>query len=182
MRKHVAVLMGGWSAEREVSLRLGPGLRRGAGGRGLPRHAASMSGATSRTVLARPEARRRVQRPARALGRGRHRPGHAGDAANPLHPFRRAGLGAGDAEGHAPRRDGGGRRAGAARHGRSTVSKRRKSHVLPPPYVVKPVNEGSSVGVIIVREDAPSAAGADAARTGPSATSAGRELHSRDAS
>ncbi len=28
-----------------------------------------------------------------------------------------------------------------------------KRHVLPPPYVVKPVNEGSSVGVIIVRED-----------------------------
>jgi D-alanine-D-alanine ligase len=26
-------------------------------------------------------------------------------------------------------------------------------HVLPPPYVIKPVNEGSSVGVIIVRED-----------------------------
>jgi D-alanine-D-alanine ligase len=28
-----------------------------------------------------------------------------------------------------------------------------REHVLPPPYVVKPVNEGSSVGVIIVRED-----------------------------
>ena len=28
-----------------------------------------------------------------------------------------------------------------------------KSHVLPPPYVVKPVSEGSSCGVIIVRED-----------------------------
>jgi len=28
-----------------------------------------------------------------------------------------------------------------------------KGHVLPPPYVVKPVNEGSSVGVLIVRED-----------------------------
>ena len=26
-------------------------------------------------------------------------------------------------------------------------------HVLPPPYVVKPVNEGSSMGVVIVRED-----------------------------
>jgi D-alanine-D-alanine ligase len=26
-------------------------------------------------------------------------------------------------------------------------------HVLPPPYVVKPINEGSSVGVVIVRED-----------------------------
>lgn len=28
-----------------------------------------------------------------------------------------------------------------------------KRHVMPPPYVVKPVNEGSSVGVILVRED-----------------------------
>src|SRR3954471_10788779 len=28
-----------------------------------------------------------------------------------------------------------------------------KSHVLPPPYVIKPISEGSSVGVIIVRED-----------------------------
>jgi D-alanine-D-alanine ligase len=28
-----------------------------------------------------------------------------------------------------------------------------QSHILPPPYVVKPVSEGSSVGVIIVRED-----------------------------
>ncbi len=28
-----------------------------------------------------------------------------------------------------------------------------KRHVLPPPYVLKPVTEGSSVGVVIVRED-----------------------------
>ena len=28
-----------------------------------------------------------------------------------------------------------------------------KAHVLPPPYVIKPVAEGSSVGVFIVRED-----------------------------
>ena len=28
-----------------------------------------------------------------------------------------------------------------------------KAHIMPPPYVVKPVNEGSSVGVILVRED-----------------------------
>jgi D-alanine-D-alanine ligase len=28
-----------------------------------------------------------------------------------------------------------------------------KAHVLPPPYVVKPIAEGSSMGVIIVRED-----------------------------
>jgi D-alanine-D-alanine ligase len=30
-----------------------------------------------------------------------------------------------------------------------------KVHVMPPPYVVKPPNEGSSFGVLIVREDAP---------------------------
>jgi len=29
-----------------------------------------------------------------------------------------------------------------------------KAHVMPPPYVVKPPNEGSSFGVLIVREDA----------------------------
>jgi len=28
-----------------------------------------------------------------------------------------------------------------------------KGHVLPPPYVIKPIAEGSSVGVFIVRED-----------------------------
>ncbi|MDC1399128.1 D-alanine--D-alanine ligase [Yoonia sp.] len=30
----------------------------------------------------------------------------------------------------------------------------RKAHVMPPPYVVKPYNEGSSVGIYIVSEDA----------------------------
>jgi D-alanine-D-alanine ligase len=30
-----------------------------------------------------------------------------------------------------------------------------RAHVMPPPYVVKPPNEGSSFGVLIVREDAP---------------------------
>src|SRR5262249_54925751 len=29
-----------------------------------------------------------------------------------------------------------------------------KSHIMPPPYVIKPVDEGSSVGVMIVREGA----------------------------
>jgi D-alanine-D-alanine ligase len=28
-----------------------------------------------------------------------------------------------------------------------------KTHVLPPPYVIKPVNEGSSVGIFIVKDD-----------------------------
>lgn len=34
-----------------------------------------------------------------------------------------------------------------------TLEEAREKHVLPPPYVIKPVNEGSSFGVLIVRED-----------------------------
>ena len=55
-----------------------------------------------------------------------------------------------------------------------TVDRREaaRRHVLAPPYVLKPVCEGSSFGVVIVKEDrAPSAAGSRAARTGPMATS-----------
>ncbi len=32
-------------------------------------------------------------------------------------------------------------------------AKRPRSHLLPPPYVIKPIAEGSSVGVFIVKED-----------------------------
>ena len=52
MNKHVAVLMGGWSAEREVSLRVGRGLRRCARRRRATGSPASTSGATSPRVLA----------------------------------------------------------------------------------------------------------------------------------
>jgi len=44
-----------------------------------------------------------------------------------------------------------GRRAGAGRPGPSPARSRQR-HLLPPPYEVKPVAEGSSVGVFIVRE------------------------------
>ena len=61
------------------------------------------------------------------------------------------GVGAGDAEGHRQGGAGGRRRAGA---GRQVVSRREaaKGHLLPPPYVIKPIAEGSSVGVFIVTE------------------------------
>ncbi len=49
MTRHVAVLMGGWSAEREVSLRSGAACARALEERGLPGHAASTSTATSPT-------------------------------------------------------------------------------------------------------------------------------------
>ena len=55
-----------------------------------------------------------------------------------------------------------------------------KAHVLPRPYVLKPVAEGSSVGVYIVREDhAASARRSSTIRAGPSARAAGRALHPR---
>lgn len=43
-------------------------------------------------------------------------------------------------------------------------------HVLPPPYVIKPVNEGSSVGVIIVQADRPHPPQEIGVRTGLTAT------------
>ena len=95
----------------------------------------------------------------------------------PYTPFRRARLGAGDAEGH--REDACCSAAGVpvpGGHGRA-ARRRGEAPVLPPPYVIKPVAEGSSVGVFIVREDHDaSAAGTDARRLGVRRASAGRAV------
>ena len=76
--RHVAVLMGGLSAEREVSLVSGA-----ACADALERLGARVSrvdaGRDIAAVLTALEARRLLQRPARRLGRGRLRPGRAGD-------------------------------------------------------------------------------------------------------
>ena len=108
-----------------------------------------------RCVLTRSETRRLLQRPAWPLGRGWLRAGHAGmAAASPIRiracwprrwrwtrrgrrtPIRAAGLPVVDS-----------RLA-------CTRTRCEARHVMPPPYVVKPNNEGSSVGVYIVREGA----------------------------
>ena len=183
MPKHVAVLMGGWSAEREVSLtlRARPAPRRWrARATASP---ASTSAATSPQVLAALKPDVVLQRAARPLRRGRHHPGHAGDPGHPLHPLRRAGLGARHAQGPGQGRDGGGRRAGAAAAMVVTASRRPRRHVLPPPYVVKPVDEGSSSASSSSARSAAIRRRSWAATTGPSATwcwsehyVAGREL------
>ena len=49
--KHVAVLMGGWSAEREVSLKSGKACAKALEGAGLPGHAGRRRAATSPHVL-----------------------------------------------------------------------------------------------------------------------------------
>ena len=99
MSKHVAVLMGGWSAERDVSLRSGAACAAALarlGYRVSPIDVARDIAA----VLGRFEAGRGAQRAARPPGRGRHAAGRAGDSRRSLHPFGRARLRARHAEGH----------------------------------------------------------------------------------
>ena len=132
------------------------------------------------TVLRDAQARRRAQRAARPAGRGRHHAGHAGDARHSLLAFRRAGVGARDAEGprqgHAPGR----RHSGARGHGGVAHRGRQGARRWRAPYVIKPIAEGSSVGVFIVTEAArPSAAGTVPRRLGVRRTRAVRALHPR---
>ncbi len=149
----VAVLYGGISAEREVSLvvrrrRSSPRLRE-AGFDVTPIEVGDDLGALLAAL--EPAAGRGVQRAARALRRGRRDPGRARLARHSLHAFRRARLGAGDGQdggqGRVRRRRPAGARAAAWSASRSW----RTADPLPLPYVVKPVNEGSSVGVEIIR-------------------------------
>ena len=74
--------------------------------------------------------------------------------AHPLHPLRRAGLGAGHGQGQGQGGAGRGRRRRCRAAACSTASRWPRDHVMPPPYVVKPNAEGSSVGVFIVHDGA----------------------------
>jgi D-alanine-D-alanine ligase len=152
MSKHVAVLMGGWSAEREVSLRSGvacaDALERDGGYR-VSRVDVMPDIAT---VL-------RDLKPDVALNMLHGRPGEDGTIQGLLEimgiPYTHSGVLASSLamhkemtkvilnEANVPVPGGcSGRRADVA-----------KAHLLPPPYVIKPVAEGSSVGVFIVHAD-----------------------------
>jgi len=152
MSKHVAVLMGGWSAEREVSLRSGAAcadaLERGGGYR------------VSRVDVTRDiAATLRDLKPDVALNMLHGRPGEDGTIQGLLEimsiPYTHSGVLASSVAMHkemtkvildnvnvpVPK--------GRSAHRADAA----KAHLLPPPYVIKPVAEGSSVGVFIVRED-----------------------------
>ena len=152
MAKHVAVLMAAGRPSARSALNTGRACCTGAGGAGLPGHA-DRRRAGHRPRPAGDPARRRLQRAARAVRRGRHHPGPARAPAHPLHAFGRARLGARHAQGPGEDRHGAAGRSGAARDRRQPARGRAASTSCRRPTWSSRSSEGSSVGVIIVRED-----------------------------
>jgi D-alanine-D-alanine ligase len=151
MGKHVAVLMGGWSAEREVSLRSGATCAAALTRRGyrVTQIDVARDIATVLTEL----------KPDVALNVLHGRPGEDGTLQGVLEilgiPYTHSGV---LASALAMQKDVAKeifRAAGVPVPEGMVVSRfdAGSKHLLPPPYVVKPIAEGSSVGVFIVTED-----------------------------
>jgi D-alanine-D-alanine ligase len=151
MSKHVAVLMGGWSAEREISLRSGK-----ACADALVRQNYGVTridvGRDIATVLA-------TVKPDVALNVLHGRPGEDGTLQGMLEilaiPYSHSGV---MASAVAMQKDVAKElfRAAGVAVAEGLVASRHdaaREHLLPPPYVIKPIAEGSSVGVFMVRED-----------------------------
>lgn len=151
MRKHVAVLMGGWSAERQVSLDTGMACAEALEGEGykvsrvdvdrtLPKVLADLEPDVVFNALHGPYGEDgTVQGLLEIMGIPYTHSGVLASAMAISKPVSRAMFAANGipvAEGKLVNR------LTAAR-----------DHVYPPPYVVKPEAQGSSVGVLIVRED-----------------------------
>lgn len=146
--KHVAVLMGGWSAEREVSLRSGKACAEALERKGY-RVTKIDVGRDIATVL-------QTLKPDVALNVLHGRPGEDGTLQGILEivgiPYSHSGV---LASAMAMQKDLAKivfRANGIPTPGGMVVSRAAaaKAHVLERPYVLKPVNEGSSVGVFIV--------------------------------
>lgn len=148
MTKHVAVLMGGWSAEREVSLRSGQAC------------AAALQRAgyriTEIDVTRDIAAALTATKPDIALNVLHGRPGEDGTLQGLLEllgiPYTHSGV---MSSALAMRKDYAKAlfRAAGVPVAESLLAPRlaaAQRHLMPPPYVVKPVAEGSSVGVFIV--------------------------------
>jgi D-alanine-D-alanine ligase len=149
--KHVAVLMGGWSAEREVSLRSGKACADALDRNGYRVTRIDVARDIA-AVLASLE-------PDVALNLLHGRPGEDGTIQGLLEilqiPYSHSGP---LSSALAIKKDVAKivmASAGVAVPDGIVVSRQEaaKSHVLPPPYVIKPIAEGSSVGVFIVTED-----------------------------
>ena len=153
MAKHVAVLMGGWSAERDVSLRSGKACADALGRRGYRVTPIDVGRDIAAALTA--------AQPDVALNVLHGRPGEDGTLQGLLEilgiPYTHSGV---LASAVAMQKDTAKvlfRAAGVPVAEDRVVSRLEaaKAHVMAPPYVIKPVAEGSSVGVFIVTEEHP---------------------------
>ena len=153
MRKHVAVLMGGWSAERDVSLRSAKACADALGRRGYRVTPIDVGRDIAVTLTG--------TNPDVALNVLHGRPGEDGTLQGLLEilgiPYTHSGV---LASAVAMQKDTAKvlfRAAGVPVAEDRVVSRLEaaKAHVMAPPYVIKPVAEGSSVGVFIVTEEHP---------------------------
>src|SRR5436309_8183221 len=153
MSKHVAVLMGGWSAEREVSLRSGKACAKALQRTGY-RVTRIDVGRDIANVLT-------TIKPDVALNVLHGRPGEDGTLQGMLEilaiPYTHSGV---LASALAMQKDVAKNlfRAAGVPVPEGVVASRfdvAREHLMSPPYVVKPVAEGSSVGVFIVTADHP---------------------------
>src|SRR5262252_2712792 len=151
MSKHVAVLMGGWSAEREISLRSGKACADALVRRGY-RVTRIDVGRDIAAVLT-------TVNPDVALNVLHGRPGEDGTLQGILEilaiPYTHSGV---MASAVAMQKDVAKAlfRAADVQVAEDLVASRFEAaarHLLPPPYVIKPIAEGSSVGVFIVAAD-----------------------------
>jgi len=151
MPKHIAVLMGGWSAEREISLRSGK-----ACAEALKRLGYRV---TSIDVGRDVAAALTAASPDAALNVLHGRPGEDGTLQGVLEilgiPYSHSGVLASAIAMHKGYAKAIFRAAGIP-VAEDVVASRfdaAQRHLMPPPYVIKPMSEGSSVGVFVVTEE-----------------------------
>jgi D-alanine-D-alanine ligase len=151
MSKHVAVLMGGWSAERDVSLRSGKACAEALEQQGY-RLTRIDVGRDIATVL-------QTLKPDAALNLLHGRPGEDGTIQGILEtigvPYTHSGVLASALAMQKHLAKVVLQAAGIPVPEGVVVSRFEagKAHALPRPYVIKPIDEGSSVGVFIVTDD-----------------------------
>ncbi len=150
MTKHVAVLMGGLSSERSVSLRSGEACAKALEGEGF---------VVTRVDVGRDIAEALAKlKPDVALNALHGPGGEDGIIQGVLEtlaiPYTHSGVLASALAAHKEKAKIIMAAAGVSVPSGKTVTRfeAAKAHVLPPPYVLKPVSEGSSYGVFIVKE------------------------------
>lgn len=151
MAKHVAVLMGGWSAERRVSL---------ASGKACADALEAEGYRVTRIDVGRDLAERLAEVRPDVVFNALHGPyGEDGTVQGMLEimglPYTHSGVLASALAMHKEKSRVLFKAAGIPIAEGKVVHRLRaaESHVFPPPYVIKPEAQGSSVGVFIVRED-----------------------------